>query len=333
MENLNTAIMFLATFGLAAIIAPPLIKYLKKLKFGQQILEIGPKWHMSKQGIPTMGGLIFIIPVTIGCLLFGLNFAKDGDISHLVLIGFSLLCGLVGFIDDYSKVVKKKNQGLKPLQKFMLQTIVAVALVGCLDYLNLISLQINVPFVHIMLHPPVYIFYLYATFVIVGVVNAVNITDGLDGLATVVTIPVMVFFALMATRIGMGGVELFCTLVIAALFGFLIFNFNPAKVFMGDTGSLFLGGAVAAAAFIMDSSLILVLVGLVYLIEVLSDIIQVTYFKATKGKRFFKMAPIHHHFEMCGLSEKQICFMFCIVTIVMCALAYYGIFGGLNFGV
>ena len=329
MEMLNTAIMFFVTFGLAAVIATPLIKYLKKLKFGQKILEIGPKWHMPKQGVPTMGGLIFIIPVAVGSLLFGINYVKDGDISHLILIAFSLLCGLIGFIDDYSKVVKKKNQGLTPLAKLMLQVVAAVALVAALNYTGLLKPEIYIPFLNITLLPHIYVFYAYAIFIIVGVVNAVNLTDGIDGLVSIVTIPVMVFFAIIASRLGAQGTQLFCLLVIAGLFGFLIFNFNPAKVFMGDTGSLFLGGAVCAVAFILNISVVLVLVGLIYLVEVLSDVIQVTYFKATKGKRFFKMAPIHHHFEMCGMSEKQICFLFGGITVIMCIIAYYGV-GGLG---
>lgn len=309
-------------FVITAAIGPSVIRYLRKMKFGQKILEIGPKWHMNKQNIPTMGGFMFIIGIALAVILGGL-ITGTLSVHALAILGLSAAYGAVGLVDDYAKIKKKENAGLTPRQKLVLQILVAAVfiLVLFLESDGLPSLMIPFTGISIDLPWPVYI--IFAAFVIVGADNAVNLTDGIDGLAASVTVPVAVFFAAVGARIGNTGVTIFAGALAGGLLGFLIYNFNPAKVFMGDTGSLFLGGAVAGMAFACDMPLILLLVGLIYIIETLSVILQVTYFKATHGKRLFKMAPIHHHFEMCGWGEKRIVLTFTAVTIVLCLAAYF----------
>ena len=293
-------------FVITAAIGPSVIRYLRKMKFGQKILEIGPKWHMNKQNIPTMGGFMFIIGIALAVILGGL-ITGTLSVHALAILGLSAAYGAVGLVDDYAKIKKKENAGLTPRQKLVLQILVALM----------------IPFTGISIDLPWPVYIIFAAFVIVGADNAVNLTDGIDGLAASVTVPVAVFFAAVGARIGNTGVTIFAGALAGGLLGFLIYNFNPAKVFMGDTGSLFLGGAVAGMAFACDMPLILLLVGLIYIIETLSVILQVTYFKATHGKRLFKMAPIHHHFEMCGWGEKRIVLTFTAVTIVLCLAAYF----------
>ena len=309
-------------FVITAAIGPAVIRYLRKMKFGQKILEIGPKWHMNKQNIPTMGGFMFIIGIAAAVIA--------GNFLHgrLELVSIAVLClavlyGAVGLVDDYAKIKKKENAGLTARQKLVLQILVAGAFIVVLFLQSDGLPKLWIPFTDIQIDLvwPVYI--IFAAIVIVGADNAVNLTDGIDGLAASVTLPVAVFFAAVGIATGRMGVAMFAAALAGGLAGFLIFNFNPAKVFMGDTGSLFLGGAVAGLAFACDMPLILLLVGLIYIIETLSVILQVTYFKATHGKRLFKMAPIHHHFEMCGWSEKKIVFVFSGVTILLCLLAYF----------
>ena len=305
------AIAFIVT----AAIGPSVIRYLRKMKFGQKILEIGPKWHMNKQNIPTMGGFMFIIGIAAAVVIGGLV-TGSLNVHALAILGLSVAYGAVGLVDDYAKIKKKENAGLTPKQKLVLQILVAAVfiLVLFLKSDGLPSLMIPFTDISISLPWPVYI--IFAAFVIVGADNAVS-------LAASVTVPVAVFFAAVGVRIGNTGVTAFAGALAGGLLGFLIYNFNPAKVFMGDTGSLFLGGAVAGMAFACDMPLILLLVGLIYIIETLSVILQVTYFKATHGKRLFKMAPIHHHFEMCGWGEKRIVLTFTAVTIVLCLAAYF----------
>jgi phospho-N-acetylmuramoyl-pentapeptide-transferase len=238
---------------------------------------------------------------------------------------FALIFGLIGFLDDYEKVKKKQNLGLTALQKFLLQVAAAVLFLMLLRSAGLLSPELYVPFFNVSIHLSWPLYMVFAAFVIVGTVNAVNITDGLDGLSTSVTIPVALFFVSVATWWGYTQLGIFAAAMLGGLLGFLLYNVHPAKVFMGDTGSLFLGGAVAGLAFAFDMPLILILVGIVYIIETLSDILQVGYFKLTHGKRIFKMAPIHHHFEMCGWSEAKIVTVFTAVSIVFCALALFGV--------
>lgn len=299
------------------------IPLLRRLKFGQEIRSEGPKWHKSKSGTPTMGGFIFIIPVIIVtaavCLLNSvLDFEEDLFVSRIISVpAVSLVFGAIGFFDDYIKVVKKRNLGLTALQKFSLQFIASVIFSVAAVKTGIINTEIVIPFVS----APVNLGFLYIPFIVVvmlACVNSVNLTDGLDGLATSVTIAVLLFFMFVAsaTKYSDNNILLFTAILIGGLFGFLLYNRYPASVFMGDTGSLFLGGAVSAIAINLKMPVILIIVGFVYVMEALSVIMQVTSFKLT-GKRIFKMSPIHHHFEMCGWNERKIVFVFTIAAIVL----------------
>ena len=299
-----------------------LLPVLRALKAGQSIREVGPTWHNHKAGTPMMGGLMFIFG-TILCLVG--NIPTMEDFTVFFVIGLALCFGLVGFLDDFFKLKYKRNLGLTSLQKALLQMAVSALFLYILYKRDAMSCDLYIPFadVSFAIHPLVYIF--FAMFVIVGCVNAVNLTDGVDGLCGSVTIPVMVFFtgaAIMKERLDLA---LLPACLTAGLVAYLFYNWHPAKVFMGDTGSLFLGGAVCALAFALDMPLILILVGFVYIVETLSVILQVGYFKLTHGKRIFKMAPIHHHFEMCGWKEVKVVLVFTAVSVVMCLLAWVGI--------
>ena len=300
---------------------------LRRMKAGQSIREDGPKWHAGKSGTPTMGGLMFILGIGIAVVVAGWGQMRQGVYTHLYVYLFALVFGAIGFFDDYQKVKKHQNLGLTAAQKFVLQLAAAVAFLALMRLEGMLTPDVYVPFLQTYIHLNWTVYMIFAAFVIVGTVNAVNITDGLDGLATTVTVPVALFFVSVATWWGYTQLGIFAGAMLGGLLGFLIFNAYPAKVFMGDTGSLFLGGAVAGLAFAFDMPLVLVLVGIVYIIETLSDIIQVTYFKLTHGKRIFKMAPIHHHFEMCGWSEVKIVVVFTAVSAAFCALAYFGVMG------
>lgn len=321
--NIRTALIICAVaFVVTAAIGPAVIRYLRKMKFGQKILEIGPKWHMNKQNIPTMGGFMFIIGIAIA-VVAGNLLVGGLAVPSLAVLGLAVAYGAVGLVDDYAKIKKKENAGLSPKQKLVLQILVAAVFILVLflqsDGLPVIWL----PFTDIAIPLPWPLYIIFAAFVIVGADNAVNLTDGIDGLAAGVTLPVAIFFVAVGIARQDAGVMIFAAALAGGLAAFLIFNFNPAKVFMGDTGSLFLGGAVAGLAFACDMPLILLLVGLIYIIETLSVILQVTYFKISGGKRLFKMAPIHHHFEMCGWGEKKIVLVFSGITVLLCLLAYY----------
>ena len=309
-----------------AVAGKLLIPALVKMKVGQSIKEIGPSWHMNKQGTPTMGGLMFIIGIGVAILFCGWPGMMEGDFTHLYVFGFALVFGVIGYIDDYQKIKHKENTGLTAPQKFLLQLAAAVLFLCLMRYEGHLSPNLYIPFfnTHIVLNWVVYM--IFAAFVIVGTVNAVNITDGLDGLSSSVTVPVGVFFAAMGAIWGQyGQLGVFGGAMVGGLIGFLIYNHYPAKVFMGDTGSLFLGGAVAALAFAYDMPLILIFVGIVYICETMSDIIQVGYFKLSHGKRIFKMAPLHHHFEMCGWNEIKIVSVFTAVSAIFCVLGYLGV--------
>lgn len=312
-------------FAITGALGPILIPLLRKLKFGQSILEIGPNWHKSKQGTPTMGGILFIAGSVAASLLIGIPMVQRGDPRLLIVLLSAVVFGAIGFLDDYIKVVKKRNLGLTAKQKSFLQLLVAIAMLISLAATGCITTAVYIPFFNVTVELS-WFYYLLAVITIVGFVNGVNLTDGIDGLATGVTIPVMGFFAAAALFLhAEGSVGIFAAAVFGALFAFLIFNFHPAKVFMGDTGSLFLGGAVTACAFALNIPVIIFVCGLIYLIETASVMLQVTYFKLTHGKRLFKMAPLHHHFEMCGFSEVKIMYLFSAFTIVMCVLSYVGI--------
>lgn len=298
---------------------------LRRLKAGQEIREVGPNWHKTKAGTPTMGGLMFILGMGIAIFIAGWPRMLEGELTHIYVYLFALVFGIIGFLDDYQKVKKKQNLGLTALQKFLLQLAAAILFLVLLRYEGILKPHLYVPFFNVSLPLSWPLYLVFAAFVIVGTVNAVNLTDGLDGLATSVTIPVALFFVSVATWWGYTQLGIFAAALLGGLLAFLLFNFHPAKTFMGDTGSLFLGGAVAAMAFAFDMPLVLILVGIVYICETLSVILQVTYFKLTHGKRIFKMSPIHHHFELCGWSEVKVVTVFTAISTVFCALALFGV--------
>ena len=305
-----------------------LIPALIRLKAGQSIKEVGPTWHKGKQGTPTMGGLMFIIGIGIAILILGWKGMLEGNFTHLYVYVFALVFGVIGYIDDYQKVKHHQNTGLTAPQKFLLQLAAAVAFLCLMRYEGMLSPNLYIPFFNTHLVLPWVVYMIFAAFVIIGTVNAVNITDGVDGLSSSVTVPVAVFFAVLGGLWqGCSQLGVFAGALVGGLLGFLFYNHYPAKVFMGDTGSLFLGGAVAALAFAYDMPLVLILVGFVYICETLSDIIQVSYFKLTHGKRVFKMAPLHHHFEMCGWSEKKVVAVFATVSLLFCLLAVVAVQG------
>ena len=314
------------SFLLSVIFGRLFIPMLHALKAGQSIREIGPNWHQVKSGTPTMGGIIFIPAIMLCVIVGGIGAAKNGDWSHILVLVFSLCYGLIGFLDDFFKVKLKRNLGLTAKQKFALQLVVAVIYLLVLYKTGSMSSELYIPFAQTTLSVSPVVYVIFAAFVLVGCVNAVNLTDGIDGLATGVTMPVMAFFAITAFCWKMTALSIVPAAVFGALGGFLCYNFHPAKVFMGDTGSLFLGAMVCGMAFALDMPLILVLVGLIYLIETVSVMMQVSYFKLTHGKRIFKMTPIHHHFELCGWSEVKIFTVAVSITVFACLLAGVGIF-------
>ncbi|MBQ2284895.1 MAG: phospho-N-acetylmuramoyl-pentapeptide-transferase [Clostridia bacterium] len=303
-------------FIVAALLGPIFIPVLIKLKFGQSIREIGPKWHEKKSGTPTMGGIIFMVALAISAAVL----YKFMDLKSALVLFCAFGFGIVGFLDDFIKVVLKRNLGLRAWQKLALQIIVSVVFVLIGLDKGILSVVIKIPFTDIVWNMG-WVYIPFAIFVLLAVVNGVNLTDGIDGLATSVTIVVMLFFAVVISAMNIVSVSLICYALVGALLGFLLYNKNPAKVFMGDTGSLMLGGMVGALSLVTGNPLILILVGIIYFIETLSVIMQVTSFKLT-GKRIFKMSPIHHHFEMCGWNEKKIDLVFTLVTVAFCVLAY-----------
>lgn len=312
----DVVIAVLISFGISAVLCPFVIPLLQKLKFGQNVRTDGPQGHLKKQGTPTMGGIMFLGGIIITALLFIKDYPEIVPVLF-VTIGF----GVIGFLDDYIKVVMKRSDGLSPMQKLILQLLVS----GIFTYYCIITPSIGtsiiLPFTDGKMIDLGWLFAPFCVFVMLGTDNGVNFTDGLDGLCSSVTVMVATFFAVVALG-NNHGIAPICGAVVGSLLGFLLFNVHPAKVFMGDTGSLALGGFVAATAFVLKMPLFLVLVGAIYFIEVLSVIIQVTYFKKTKGKRIFKMAPIHHHFELSGWSETQVVAIFSIVTALLCLVAY-----------
>ncbi|MGM9593625.1 MAG: phospho-N-acetylmuramoyl-pentapeptide-transferase [Candidatus Onthomonas sp.] len=316
---------FIVSFLVSYALGKVLIPWLVALKAGQTIKEIGPKWHMSKQGTPTMGGIMFIAGILIAVLTAGLPDLLAGRFGGLMVFLFALVFGGIGFFDDYMKVKYKKNEGLTAAQKFLLQLAAAILFIVLLRSLGYLTADLYIPFFNVTFEIPWVVYMAFAAFVIVGTVNSVNLTDGVDGLATGVTMPVAVFYVAVAAYWGYTELGVFAAALFGGLCAFLIYNFHPAKVFMGDTGSLFLGGAVAGLAFCLDIPLILILVGIIYIAETLSDIIQVTYFKLTHGKRIFRMAPLHHHFEMGGWSEEKLFFVFSVITAAACILAFWGV--------
>ena len=313
--DFQIVIPVLISFAISVILGPVIIPFLRKLKMGQTERVEGVQSHLKKAGTPTMGGIIFLIAAVVTALFYVKDYPTVIPVLFLTL-GF----GIIGFLDDYLKVVLKRSDGLLPWQKFLLQVVVTGVFAYYLINYTDISLSMRIPFwpdhylnLGWLAVPVLFI-------AVIGTVNGVNFTDGLDGLASSVTLIVAVFFTVVSIGLK-GGVEPMTCAVVGGLMGFLLFNVYPAKIFMGDTGSLALGGFVAGTAYVLEMPLFILLVGLIYLVEVLSVMIQVSYFKATHGKRIFKMAPIHHHFEQCGWSETRVVAVFSVVTAVMCLIA------------
>ena len=318
------------TFAATAIISRFLIPALKSRKMGQKILEIGPRWHKSKEGTPTMGGIAFIIPVIlVGVAASVYLLIREGAPSSVPLVltlCLGLSGGLIGCIDDMAKLRNKRNEGLTAPQKFLLQVAAAAIYLILMRFLCNMSTEVYIPYFKVTWDAGI-LFYFFALILIVGMMNSVNLTDGIDGLASSVTLVIGIFFAAAGfTDPGTDPKALVLgALLIGGTAGFLIYNFYPARVFMGDTGSLFLGGLVVGGAFMIRNPLIVIVAGLVYIIETLSVMMQVTFFKLTHGKRIFKMTPIHHHFEKCGWSEIKIVIVFSSVTLLLCVAAYFGL--------
>ena len=324
MTGIWTIIAAVAGCAIAGVSGIWLIPLLKKIHFGQTIRDEGPKWHNSKQGTPIMGGFMFIIATivcTVACVLLYHTFGvQETTLINIKIFGGLVMAagfGAIGFIDDYIKAVKKRNLGLTAKQKLLLQFAVAIAYLSTIYFLGG-GTETYIPF-YGMLDVGL-LYYPIAAILIVGVVNAVNLTDGIDGLNGSVTFFAAIFFMLIASYVGRFGYSIMAAALAGGCLGFLIWNFHPAKVFMGDTGSLYLGGYVCALAFALDMPILIIPIGLVYILEMFSVILQVLYFKATKGKRLFKMSPIHHHFEMCGWSEVKIVVVFSTFTMIMGAL-------------
>ena len=312
--------LLMVAFFLTVLMLPRLIKYLHELKFGQAIREEGPQSHMHKKGTPTMGGISFIISIVIS-LVIAMFLDSENMKYYFLFIYTTISFSIIGYIDDMLIVVKKKNDGLAPRKKLMLQILFSI-----IFYILVTFIYKDINYIHI----PVFdyklnISYLYLIFVVfwqTGFSNAVNLTDGLDGLATSVTIITTSTFALLAYKENNFPVLVFCLTIVGALIGFLLFNRNPAKIFMGDTGSLALGGILAAISVILHKEIVFLFIGLVYILETLSVIIQVAYFKKT-GKRIFKMSPLHHHFELSGYGEVKTVYIFVTIAVISSVIGYF----------
>lgn len=319
------------TLFLTVLSSRKLIPYLKGKKMGQHILEIGPRWHKNKEGTPTMGGIAFIAASVIcGAGTVAYMIAKNGarsSVGFVATLMFALVCGIIGVIDDLAKFTKKENEGLKAWQKYLLQLAAASGYLFALVRAGYVTTVMHIPYIGIDVDLGLF-YYVLCLILITGIVNSVNLTDGIDGLASGVTLAVGVFYAASsALSTVVSGTELCAVsaLLIGSTAGFLVYNFYPARVFMGDTGSLFLGGLVVGGAFLTGSPLIVLVCGIVYVAESASVILQVGYFKLTHGKRLFLMSPIHHHFEKKGWSEVKIVLTFTAVTVLFCVVAWFGI--------
>lgn len=330
-DGIQIAAAMLLTLILTVLVSRWLIPILKSRKMGQKILEIGPRWHKGKEGTPTMGGLAFITAAAVTAILAAVIAGIRGETERLIpffcVFGYALLNGLIGVIDDRAKLRKKQNEGLTAAQKYLLQLMAAALFLLVLHLSGQWQTTLEIPYFHITLELGVF-YYIIALLLLTGIVNSVNLTDGIDGLAAGVTLVVGAFFVAAAWW----GIEsrslslaMLGALMTGATLGFLVYNFYPARVFMGDTGSLFLGGMVIGGAFLLGSPLLVVVFGIVYICETASVILQVTYFKLAHGKRLFRMAPIHHHLEQCGWSEVKIVSVCMTVTAVFCALAWLGL--------
>lgn len=309
----------LLSFALSAFLGPLLIPFLRRLKCGQIVRDDGPATHLGKTGTPTMGGILILASVTVTTLLFMRDYPKAAPVLFLT-VGF----GLIGLLDDYIKIVFRRSEGLSPLQKLFGQLVVTGFFTWFLTRYTDVGLAMKLPFCEDRYLDFGFWNVPILFFIVLGTANGTNFTDGLDGLAGSVTLIVAVFFSVVAVGTS-AGIEPVTCAAVGALLGFLLFNVYPAEVFMGDTGSLALGGFVAGCSYMLQMPLFLAIVGIVYLMEVLSVILQVGYFKLSGGRRLFKMAPLHHHFELCGLSETRITTLFAAVTALMCLLALQGL--------
>ncbi len=322
-------ICFFITVSLTVVILLKLIPYLKSIKIGQKILDIGPNWHKSKEGTPTMCGISFVFAGLVGVLaiiaiLFNKIPTKDIILIMNVYI-YGILNGAIGIIDDLAKIRKAKNEGLTPKTKFLFQSIAAILFLISFKFSVGISTSLYIPYLNINIELG-FLYYVIAYLVLCGMVNSVNLTDGIDGLASSVALTVGLFlFYIAFTKAENTPLLIISAILLGSTIGFLFFNLHPAKAFMGDTGSLFLGAIIASSAFILNSPLLVLIYGFVFLVEAISDILQVAYFKLSHGKRIFKMAPLHHHFEKSGFSEMKIVVIFSIVNAFFCILAYFGL--------
>lgn len=324
---------FLLAFLFATAFGKWYIPWLEKEKARQQIKDELKNLHTGKNGTPTMGGVMFILGAVLVCLTVGFPGMLQGHYEHIFVLLFSLVFGAIGLLDDWQKIRKKQNLGLSTRAKFLLQLVAALAFVLILKKIGFLHTSLYLPLSGRTINLPSWLYYVFAIFVVVGTVNAVNITDGVDGLATGTSIPVFLFFVLVTFAWGREYLQLglFASAMVGGLMGFLVYNFNPAKVFMGDTGSLFLGGAIAAMAFAYDMPLILIMLCVMFIIETLSDIIQVGYFKMTHGKRVFRMAPFHHHLELGGWTgrkwkEKELFVLYTGVSLLCMVFSFLTVF-------
>ena len=317
-------IAIVASFVLTALLARVIIPILKSKKMGQYIKDIGPRWHKSKEGTPTMGGITFIGAILVLALVALLINPKD-YVSVLLILLLGVLNGVIGFIDDYQKLIKKNNDGLNEKQKTILQVLAAGMYLFAMRICGLIDTKLEIPFSNIEIELGI-VYYLFAILLIWVMVNSVNITDGIDGLASTVTFFVSIFFAVVSFYFANRATGLVSGLLIGGMIGFLVYNLNPARVFMGDTGSLFLGGVITALAFALNEPLVVVICGLLYIAELATSALQVVVFKLSgRKKRLFKMAPYHHHLEQCGWSENKIVAVFSAITIVLSVVAWFAI--------
>lgn len=326
-EKILFTLALLICFALTALLLRILIPILKSHKMGQKILDIGPRWHKSKEGTPTMGGIAFFLAAILtGSSVMGFA-ACEGMLSNLpallITFGFALLSGMIGFLDDYTKFLKKQNEGLRASQKYLLQLLSAIAYLVLMRLYGGMTTALAIPFLGVELELGA-AYYLFALLLITGVVNSVNLADGIDGLCASETAVVGIFFAASAFVSGIFDAALLSAILIGSCFGFLVYNWHPARIFMGDTGSLFLGGTVVGLAFLIDSPAIILIAGFMYVLEAISDILQVLWVK-TKGKRLFLMAPIHHHFEKKGWGEIKVVTVFTLSTAILCLLSYLGL--------
>lgn len=325
---LTFAAAAVAVFLLTVLAERILIPILRSHKAGQKILDIGPRWHKSKEGTPIMGGIGFILASLLVMAAFFILRAVEGRASDYIglamTLAFAVANGAIGFIDDYCKLIRKQNEGLTWIQKLILQLTVCAAYVAVMSYTGCLSTVVALPFSDYAVDLS-WGYYPLAVIVLAGVVNGGNLTDGIDGLASSITAVVGGFFALWAFVAMDDGLSMLAAVLLGAALGFLVYNFHPARVFMGDTGSLFFGALVIGGAFMMEQEIAGILLSMVFILEMLSSFLQVLFFKLTHGKRLFKMAPVHHHFEKCGWSENTIVAVFSLVEVLFCVAAWFAI--------